>query len=109
MVMDAVQNPTSPVPYSAFTTTRRIDNQLLSPSPGNRFPAYLFYDPSANDLLDPIDPGPNQDTTANGGNIRWRQAGDTAANFVFPDGHAQTIGIDQLQHRQIRADPYFAP
>lgn len=113
LIMDAVQNPSPPgamVPYSAFATTRRIGSVLLNPSSGPlptpRFPAYIIYDGSAADNETAINAGSNQDIDANAGNIRWRQYGDTAANFSFPDGHSETIRSDEFKNRNMRADRY---
>lgn len=104
LVMDATQNPGhKTVKYTAFATTRRIDNRLLEPS--KQPTSYLFFNPAASDNDDPIDPGPNVDTTANAGNIRWRQSGDTAANFAFLDGQTRTIQMRDFPKRYIRVDP----
>ena len=70
-----------------------------------------FYDEgdNANDTL--INPGANQDgvpsTVPNPAlnfDIRWRQNSDTAANFVFPDGHSETLGMNEVRKRNVRVD-----
>ncbi len=38
------------------------------------------------------------------GAVRWRQAGDTAANFVFGDGHGATVSRGNLLNRNAWAD-----
>lgn len=47
----------------------------------------------------PVGAGPNLDGQL--GHIRWRHAGNEAANFSFPDGHAQTIRIGALLLRHL--------
>lgn len=115
LIMDGVQNPDFVAPavaFSTFATARQIGNQLLAPSAADRFPSHIFYDPGDADNDGLINPDPNNydainvDTGANAGNIRWRQYGDTAAKFAFPDGHTETIGIGELLNRNIRADRY---
>lgn len=108
LIMDAAQRPNAIVPYSAFATSVRLDNVLLDPSNQSPapFPSHIFYDPSAADNDNLVDSGSNDDTVANAGNIRWRQHGNKAANFAFPDGHSETISIDKLKKRNIRADLY---
>ncbi len=105
LIMDATQHPSNVVPHTSLATTKLIDNQTLAPSATDRFPAYLFYDPAATDNNDLIDPGPNDDTATNAGNIRWRQYGNTAANFLFPDGQSKTLKIEEVIKRNIRVDP----
>lgn len=41
--------------------------------------------------------GPNDDTSATGGNIRWRNRGDTAAKFSFLDGHVELLKPEQVK------------
>lgn len=46
---------------------------------------------------------PDSAGTYNGA-VRWRQAGDTAANFVYGDGHASTVTRGDLLNRNAWAD-----
>ena len=50
--------------------------------------------------------GPNFPTAAGTfvAAVRWRQAGDTAANFVFGDGHASTVTRGDLLNRNAWTD-----
>lgn len=69
--------------------------------------ASSFYNSSTTDNDNTILPGPNTDTTDSSilGYIRWRQFNDTAANFLFVDGHAATIQMTGIKYRNVRADP----
>lgn len=62
---------------------------------------------SATAAEDSLDPGPNSDDRtvafANG-NIRWRHGGDTAANFLYLDGHAATSPIGDILLRNVYID-----
>lgn len=58
------------------------------------------YDPAtAEQVMGSI--GPNADT-APFGHIRWRHNRNTSANFVFVDGHVETINKNNMRLRQIR-------
>lgn len=105
LIMDATQNPAHPThAYTSFATAKNIDNGSLHPTEGD--PLYVHYEPTDTATNDsPLHPGANDDTVANTGNIRWRQHGNSAANFLFPDGHSQTIKMGQLHKHQIRVDP----
>jgi prepilin-type N-terminal cleavage/methylation domain-containing protein len=46
-----------------------------------------------------IAPGPNQDSTSTQANIRWRARNNTAAKFVFADGHSAILEKKDLQKR----------
>ncbi len=67
------------------------------------------YNPSAPDNNGTLgaDIGPNIDTgTSSGlGFIRWRHGGNDAANFLFCDGHVETLGMTQVKKRNLRYDP----
>lgn len=54
-------------------------------------------------LDDPVPPGPNVDGSQNG-HIRWRLRNDTAAKFLFVDGHVEVRVIGELKYRNIIAD-----
>jgi prepilin-type processing-associated H-X9-DG protein len=47
------------------------------------------------------DPG----TSANLGYIRWRHSGNQAANFLFCDGHGESLLQTQVKRRNLRYDP----
>ncbi len=69
---------------------------------------YQQYVAGASDNDDPIAPGPNVDdvnTGSSAGFIRWRQRANTAANFLFTDGHVETLAIGQVKKRNVRYDP----
>ena len=53
---------------------------------------------------DPIAEGPNEDTAAGAGHIRWRHGDDEAINMLFLDGHASTIRQGEVLNRNIRLD-----
>jgi len=69
------------------------------------------FNPSAadNDALLGGDVGPNIDTgsSANLGFIRWRHGGggNSVANFLFCDGHVESISKTQVKKRNLRYDP----
>jgi prepilin-type processing-associated H-X9-DG protein len=68
------------------------------------------YNPSAPDNDNPIpasDVGPNYDPGTSGGlgYIRWRHSGNQAANFLFCDGHAESLAMSQVKKRNLRYDP----
>ena len=73
-----------------------------------------FYNASAADNDDPIDPGANidGDITPGNGDLRWRHAsgGDEngsdsgSVNILFGDGHASTNARDAVLKRNVRAD-----
>ena len=39
------------------------------------------------------------------GYIRWRHSGNTAANFLFCDGHGESLSQTQVKRRNLRYDP----
>ena len=65
-----------------------------------------FYNPSSTDIDNAILPGPNEDGDDSDvlGYIRWRQFNDTAANFLFVDGHAATNQMAGIKYRNVRVD-----
>ncbi|MEM6391529.1 MAG: prepilin-type N-terminal cleavage/methylation domain-containing protein [Planctomycetota bacterium] len=71
---------------------------------------FNWFDPSDPAINDPVafSDEPNfSDPTTNAlvGAVRWRQGGNNAANFVFADGHAETIPRGQLLNRNAWPDP----
>ena len=64
----------------------------------------VYYDPTAVDNGQPIVPGPNEDSLAAAGLIRWRQYSNTSANFLFCDGHATTLKPRDITKANIRPD-----
>ena len=94
--------------YGTAATANHMDNGALNNQSGN-FLNSAFYDEGDADLNNLINPGPNQDGTTNGNpanafNVRWRQNNNTAANFVFPDGHSETMNMNNVRTRNIRVD-----
>jgi len=77
-------------------------------SPVSKNDDRTFYDESRNDLEDPVggSDAPNFEDSGNTnrGLIRWRQGQDTAANFSFLDGHAETRKMGELLNRNVRPD-----
>jgi len=68
-------------------------------------PGKWFYNSSDSDNEDPIATGPNQDTNAAAGHIRWRHGGnDQAINLLFLDGHAASRQQGAVLNRNIRID-----
>ncbi|MEM1213862.1 MAG: DUF1559 domain-containing protein [Planctomycetota bacterium] len=73
-----------------------------------------YFDPTAADNDDPIDPGFNLDgnITPGNGDLRWRHAGDGlangsdggAVNVLFADGHAEARRRAGVLKRNVRAD-----
>jgi prepilin-type processing-associated H-X9-DG protein len=49
--------------------------------------------------------GPNTDTDSAVGTIRWRHSKNTGANFLFVDGHVESLLIGQLKRRNLYHDP----
>lgn len=97
LVMDSCQVPPS---YNANATAWPLDNLGLWDA-ANR---PIYYDPDAPDNAVPIDPGPDTDAAAGAGHIRWRQMNGGAANFLFCDGHAVTMGRGVVTKGHIRPD-----
>lgn len=46
-----------------------------------------------------VKPGPNQDNSNTAGNIRWRARDNTAAKFVFADGHTAILAKQEVRKR----------
>jgi len=109
--INVINNPL--VQYTSRATAGDMDNGALDNRIANN-PNFLqtaFYDAGDNENDDLINPGVNQDgvpsTVVNptsNFDIRWRQHNDTAANFVFPDGHSETLGMNNVRKRNIRVD-----
>ncbi len=51
-----------------------------------------------------VPPGPNTDRKNSSGHIRWRMQGDTAAKFLFVDGHVKLLHPGELRYLNILAD-----
>jgi prepilin-type N-terminal cleavage/methylation domain-containing protein/prepilin-type processing-associated H-X9-DG protein len=62
------------------------------------------YESNVGGLEDPVPMGPNVDNNAGLGHIRWRVSNDTAAKFLFCDGHVKVMKHGELKNRHIRAD-----
>ncbi len=106
LVADAIQRPTGRIPRTSFATGFGVDQRSLAP---NRTP---FYHAGDSDNHAPIAPGVNSDDpdpraagAKNLADIRWRQRNNSAANFVFADGHCETLQQSEVKKRHIRADP----
>jgi len=46
-----------------------------------------------------VNPGSNLDNSNTAGNIRWRVRGDTAAKFVFADGHSAILSKQEVRKK----------
>ncbi|MEM6391254.1 MAG: prepilin-type N-terminal cleavage/methylation domain-containing protein [Planctomycetota bacterium] len=83
----------------------RLSNSI---APVSRNSPIAFYDATAIDIDDPIfgSDGPNVERADGTTNslVRWRHGGDTAANAVFLDGHAERLPIGELRNRNVRPD-----
>lgn len=106
--VNVVNNPL--VQYTSRAAADDMDNGALDNQTGS-FLNSAFYDAGDADLNNLIAPGVNQDGIPGGGvspannfDVRWRQHNDTAANFVFPDGHSETLGMNEVRKRNIRVD-----
>ena len=99
LIMDAVQEPRFEWGSSANAFGLDNGNWLAKP----------YLNPADSDLNDPIQPGPNLDADffPAVGNIRWRQWGDSAANFLFGDGHAATLRKADVRKKNIRPKPNY--
>ena len=112
--INVVNNPL--VQYTSRATavdmdTRVGDSYGALDNRNTNFLNTAFYDAGDADLNTLIEPGTDQDgvpgTTLNPSrnfDIRWRQNNDEAANFVFPDGHSQTLSKSNVLKRNIRVD-----
>ncbi len=49
----------------------------------------------------------DDDINAASATIRYRQGGDSAANVVFADGHAETMPIGSIRNKHIHADKQY--
>jgi prepilin-type N-terminal cleavage/methylation domain-containing protein/prepilin-type processing-associated H-X9-DG protein len=65
------------------------------------------FDPASVEILQPVGLGPNE-PTAGAGRIRWREGGsfgtqgDPVGNFLFADGHAESLRHGTLLRGQLR-------
>jgi prepilin-type processing-associated H-X9-DG protein len=91
--------------YSSYAIANNLDGGLLYPPNfgGVNTPVYVDGNPTMNQT---INPGVNDDavTSASLADIRWRQYNNTAANFLFTDGHAATLRMDQVKRRNVVTD-----
>lgn len=67
-------------------------------------PNKWYFNPGNTDNDDPIYLGPNEDTAAGAGTIRWRHSSNQVANMLFLDGHAEAIQQNAAMQRNIRID-----
>lgn len=115
LVMDGIQRPDSPVPHTPFATAANIDNDSINPEAMNPtingWDDALYFDIDDNDNDTAIAIGYNHDPPPGAvppgtklADIRWRQAGNNAANFLFVNGHAQTLRHGAVKRRHIRVD-----
>lgn len=59
------------------------------------------YNPAtANNIVSNV--GDNKDDLLTLGQIRWRHNGNTRANFLFVDGHVESIQINNLREKQLK-------
>ncbi len=101
------------------------DGNLGNPPPSLATPRYDSYASFGIPMLTPkqaykssatdndssiTDVGPNRDypgsgSTANLGWIRWRHSSNKSANFLFCDGHVESLFKAQLKNKNLRYDP----
>jgi len=91
LLTDGMQNPPG-VPDidqqgNAAATAYAINAGAIDPETPSTYTFVL----SDSTIDDPILPGDNLEDSAYKGDIRWRQLNNTAANFVFADGHGETL------------------
>lgn len=67
-------------------------------------PNKWYFNAGAGDNDDGIYIGPNEDTAAGAGTIRWRHSSDEATNMLFLDGHAEAVQKNSAQNRNLRID-----
>ncbi len=119
LAMDGLQRQdTGNSTWDTYATAFRMDSDSLNPFSAGFVP---FYDPTdpLGDLIFPINAGLSDEANYVSGttvqaNIRWRQKNNTAANFLFPDGHTETKAMPDgtnnpnqpnvVQKRHIRID-----
>ncbi len=100
LIMDAMQRPNI---YTSYAVTTAMDDwRLFAPVSFPTGPAPVYTQGDASMQLT-IAPGPNDDAVEEP-NIRWRQLNNTAANFLFPDGHAATLKMDEVKRHNILSD-----
>jgi len=63
-----------------------------------------YFNGSDSDNDEEIAVGPNEDTSAAAGHIRWRHSSDKSINMLFLDGHAETLQQGSVLNRNIRID-----
>ena len=56
--------------------------------------------------FDPLPIGPNVDTNAAEGNLRWRHSGDQNLNLLFMDGHASSEAEGNVLLANVRLDTF---
>jgi len=132
IALSSAHNPAYPPPFNDPQRRSKVarpsqlvlaaDGNLGAPAgaPSNAFDAYASfgqpmitpleaYNASAPDNDSPLraselanyDPG----TSVNLGFIRWRHSGNQAANFLFCDGHGESLLQTQVKRRNLRYDP----
>jgi prepilin-type N-terminal cleavage/methylation domain-containing protein/prepilin-type processing-associated H-X9-DG protein len=89
LVMDGAQDPNSGASRASAGNVPGINTR---------------YDSNTGGLDEPVPLGPNADTAAGMGHIRWRVGNDNAAKFLFCDGHVKVMKQGELKNRHIRAD-----
>jgi len=100
---DGAQNPAGP--GGAGTEGDAVsDAYQIFDGDGMSDSSKWIFDSSDSDNDDAIANGPNEDTAAAQGHIRWRHGGDDAINMLFLDGHASTVRQGEVTNRNIRID-----
>jgi prepilin-type N-terminal cleavage/methylation domain-containing protein/prepilin-type processing-associated H-X9-DG protein len=92
MVFDGCLIPTTSVTFDAQACSDALVDTVTAITSG-------FGNPNQ-----PEPAGPNADG-ANAGLIRWRHYSNNGANFLFVDGHVESMLIGQLLRRNLRFDP----
>lgn len=98
LVGDGAQDPASQA--NAHATLFRLDGVFVNWTTG----PVITHGGGAADNAQLIASGPNVDEAAGTGHLRFRQAGERAANMLFSDSHAATVYPDEIRKRNVRVD-----
>lgn len=101
VVLTSVQNPAQKV--IAGDVAQRANGNAARAG----YNSSLFTDITVigrNRFDDPVPEGENRDGDGVPADIRWRLRDNTAAKFLFVDGHVEILAIGQLKYRNIVVD-----
>lgn len=101
LTADGVQNPA----FSGGDATATAFQ--IYPLNGNRqdFAEFRF-NQGDDDNNESVRIGPQEDTAANIGHLRYRHGGDKTVNVLFLDGHASGVNQGELLNRNVRLDSF---